>query len=354
MKSCNYIALVVLLALNIDVLSAQVVIDSDDMPQVDDIFSFAFTSLPIGADASLTGENFIWDYSALSPEINQADTFIAVEDTPFLFQFFFNNAFLFPDHNADYALGEIDVDFGLITLSDTYSYFKSDSEGLRNVGFGANVNGIPSSVRNVPVDWIYEFPMEFGDSHSSYSEAELEVPTVGYYFRTQQRDVEVEGWGTLILPDGEYEVLKVKTILNGQDSIYLDLLEQGLTIPRPEEVRYQWLTPGEIQPILEVSQQLGFGAVVRYKASSPSTVLESESIDLRVYPNPTSEFLNLKSGQKGIDAYSIFDSNGRLVMKKRMNDSLEDQIVVRNFARGEYFILLDVDGRSYYSSFFKN
>jgi len=336
--------------------AAQVTIDESDMPVAGDLFYFTTTSgLPDGVDPSIAGEGMIWDFSGISPQFNDIDTFLAVIQTPFPYQFFFNNQFFYPNHKADYAKKEMDLDLGLVSITNSFSYFKSDEQGLRNVGFGANVNGIPSSVRNLPIDWVYEFPLQYEDVSSSYSESEIEIPGLGYYHRTQDRLVEVEGWGTVILPDSSYEVLKVKMILNGLDSIYIDAFETGFSFPRPEETVYQWISPGEIEPVLQVSQQSGFGAVVRYKYSAPSSLPEARQMNINVYPNPANDFINVRRGQEPLNSFAIYDASGREVIRKRTNEVLqEEEIPVHSFSPGEYFMLLDVGGVSYYTSFFKN
>src|SRR6185369_9997600 len=78
------------------------------------------------------------------------------------------------------------------------------------------------------------------------------IPNFGYYRKQQTRTNEVDGWGTLITPFGTFNTLRVKSTLNITDSIYLDTLGFGLTIPRQTIVEYKWLAPGKKIPVLEV------------------------------------------------------------------------------------------------------
>ncbi|NNC83741.1 MAG: T9SS type A sorting domain-containing protein [Flavobacteriales bacterium] len=333
-------------------LVAQVTMDASDMPSAGEQFPFAFSD-PVANDASLTGAGILWDYSDLNSTATGVDSFITVGETPFLFQFFFNNPILYPDHDADYARNDVDLDLGFISISDTYSYFKNDSEGLRNVGFGANVNGIPSSVRNIPPDWIYQFPLDYGDSHTSSSVSDLEIPGLGSYHRQVEREVSVEGWGTLLMPEGSYDVLKVRMIVNSIDSIYVESTQQGFAIPTPEQTIYQWLSPGVIQPLLEITQS-GFGETIRYRNAAPVGLEGSLAEYITVYPNPTRDYLVLHSKAQAIDGYAVFDSNGRSIIRRTTYGRYREELMVRNLARGEYFVLLQVGGNSYCSFFFKD
>lgn len=336
-------------------MHAQIIITENDMPNAGDMIPFTITTaLPDGLDPSLTGEGMIWDYSELAPGFDGVDTFYTVGQTPFLFQFFFNNGLLFPDHQADHARKEMSVNLGLVNITNAYSYFKNDSEGYRNVGFGANVNGLPSSVRNEPIDWIYEFPLAFGNESSSPSASELEIPTLGYYNHEQEREVLVEGWGTLILPGGSYEVLKVKMIVNATDSVYIESLGTGFPFVQPEETIYQWLAIGQGEPLLQISQQVGFGYTIRYRYDAAVSLEEVDDIEFNIYPNPATDRITVKSAEQSVTRYVILDTNGHLVSQRSLDENeLEIDIPVQNLSKGTYVLMLEVEGTLYYSTFCK-
>lgn len=338
-----------------DRLCSQIVIDENDMPMTGDMIPFSVTTiLPDGVDPALTGEDVVWDYSLLSPGVNSVDTFYTVEQTPFIFQFFFNNGFLYPDHQADHARKEMSVNLGLVNITDAYSYFKSDEEGYRNVGFGANVNGIPSSVRNVPIDWIYEFPLEYLDESVSPSASELEIPTIGYYSHDQVREVMVEGWGTLILSDQSYEVLKVKMIVNATDSVYIESLETGFPVVQPEQTIYQWLAIGEGEPLLQISQQVGFGYTVRFRYDDAVSLDEAEDISMSIFPNPSTNQLNVNLGAHILRSYSLFNAAGNLVGQREVKKGNGIvPIPIHSLASGQYVLLIQLEEGSYYSTFIK-
>ncbi len=337
-------------------LFAQISIDADDMPSAGDMIPFTVTAaLPDGIDPAQTGESFVWDYSQLSPVFNGVDTFYTVGQTPILFQFFFNNGFLFPEHQADLARKEMSLNLGLVDITNAYSYIKNDEEGYRNVGFGANVNGIPSSVRNIPIDWVYEFPLEYLNESVSPSASELAIPTLGFYHHEQVREVMVEGWGTLILPNESYEVLKVKMIVNATDSIYIEAFDTGIPFVKPEETIYQWLAIGQGEPLLQISQQVGFGYTIKYRYDDAVALEENEELALDIYPNPTSDVLWVRSKESILSSYAIFNATGAAVHEERGTAQTKElSIPIHNLEPGLYYLLLTTpEQETYYSSFFK-
>ena len=164
----------------------------------------------------------------------------------------------------------------------------------------------------------------------------------------------VEGWGTLILPSQSYEVLKVKMIVNATDSVYIEAIETGFPIVQPEETIYQWLALDEGVPLLQISQQVGFGYTVRYRFDDAVALEEIEDIDFTIYPNPSSERLTVKSQDHQVTRYSILNAHGNLYANESVPNAVSDlEIPIQDMASGTYLLLLEVEGRTYYSTFFK-
>jgi len=323
-------------------LTAQISIDHNDMPNAGEHFNFreAFL-LPAGADESLTGEGITWDYSALNLGIANVDSFFTVSSAPLAYQFFFNNSFLYPAYKADYTRRTGDIDFGLVSLTNTVVFYKNNAQGLRNVGYGAQINGIPTSVQNDPIDYIYEFPLDYQDSFDGHSESEISVPTFGYFHHVQDRQTIVEGYGTLILPDASYEVLKVKVILNTTDSVYIDQFGTGFNLVNPEETIYQWIAAEHIEPVLEISQQLGFGHTIRYQSSILSAVNERQEISFELYPVPSSDLLNIRFKETGDYRLRLYDIQGRLIQERISRGDALEELDVNLLGTGGYYLQVE-------------
>lgn len=290
----------------------QITITAPDMPQTNHSY-FSQTVLDfITIDLNQTGANTTWDYSTL---IGVAlDTLYAapVSSTPLAYQFFFNNVFLYPAYVANYAVPADDIGATGVSLSDRYEYFKTDTTGHKIVGFGANVQSLPTSVRYTVIDDLYHFPMAFGDAIISNGEYLLSVPTFGAYGQWITRTQNVDGWGTVITPGGTYDCLRVKTILEQTDTIYADFVGFGSTFDRPTDTIFDWITNGEGIPILTVtSGNLGITSA-KFKIGETNGFMEESSMPIKLYPNPTSEIIYLETDRAG--SLTIYDLSGNLIM----------------------------------------
>jgi len=67
-------------------LFAQITIDNGDMPSNGDTIRTS-TSFDIGSyDYTTTGPNFSWDFSSLISFNQQVDTFVSIQETPWIYQ----------------------------------------------------------------------------------------------------------------------------------------------------------------------------------------------------------------------------------------------------------------------------
>lgn len=284
------------------------------MPSAGDTMRYSTTAAQ-GIDLVTTGAGVIWDMGQLVPQAAGADTAVTVGSTPLLYQFYFNNQFLYPQHRADHA--QKGPSFGAqgLQVTDVYEYFKNSSDGFRNVGFGASINGVPSSVRRIPIDRIYEFPMNFGDVNNSPSFFELTVPTLLYYSQSQQRDNVVDGWGTLYLPADTFQVLRVKSVLQRHDSVYVDQFGTGFGFDQPETIEYKWVAAGMDAPVLVVTTVGGTATTARfhYDPIIITALPEHSNFVPTVYPNPVSDHLTISLPAKSIGTAVIIDASGKIV-----------------------------------------
>jgi hypothetical protein len=341
----------------------QITITNADMPSANDTFRLSTTINAQGLDPVLTGANFSWDFSTLVPDSQRVDTFFSVSSTPFLYQVSFNNPFS-PNYLANYAKRGVEISFPpTATLSEVFNYTKNFSGGLNNVGFGANINGLPASVKNDPIDKEYVFPLNYTNgatSLTSLSEFEITVPALGHYGQDMERNTTVDGWGSLVLPNGTYDVLRVKSVLTKIDTAYLDLLSLGQTIPRPEEIEYKWLAAGTGAPILKIITNAGIVSQIEYQDDYVAPVSVKEQAKLNnvvVFPNPTKYHLV-------IDYSSRIAGNLKVILKDVLGKS--SGVVYQNYSPkgtnkiivnlaqhsikpGIYFLELTVDGNAYYT-----
>ena len=310
------------------VLSAQITIGAPDMPSAGDTMRYQNTTLP-SFDGADTGPGHAWHFEALLPNGEAADTAVTVGSTPFLYQFYFNNALFYPDWDADYALRGTSIDLQGVQLSDVYDYYKKGSTGFRNVGFGATINGVPASVQRNPIDRIYQFPLNYGDMDSGESNFLVAIPTLGAFGQQQTRTNEVDGWGTLYLPADTFEVLRVKSVLQRTDTIYIDQFGFGFALPEPETIEYKWLAAGMDQPVLQVNTLGGTPTVVRFvyhpinisTEVADRTTFEAPS----VFPNPASD--HVRVAVVGIGTIELVDVQGRTLRTVTFGSAVREVVL---------------------------
>lgn len=229
-------------------LSAQILIDQDDMPNVDDTLRYSATYNLAGIDYTETGQNHVWDFSGIgSFQAQKADTFVHVWSTPPIYQI----VFLYPFVST---LASPGADFTLIPgfeLTEVYTYFKETSDQFREVGSAFTVNNIPLPFQYDDPDVIYNLPVQFGDIDSCESSFGVTIPGLGHYSRVKKRKNVVDGWGEITTPYGTFQALRMKTEIIQHDSIYVEDLGFGFPI-HSETTEYKWLVNGIGRPLLKV------------------------------------------------------------------------------------------------------
>jgi len=323
--------------------AAQITIGPNDMPSAGDTVRYVNT-VADGVDLDLTGPGVVWDLSWLEPGAEGADTVVGVSSTPALYQFFFNNPFIYPEHDADIAMRGQAFSFQQLNVSNVFEYFKRDASGYRNVGFGANVSGVPTSVRRIPVDRIHAFPLNFGDTDQSFSSFSLDVPSLFSFTQDQLRTNTVDGWGTLYLPADTFEVLRVRSVLQRDDSVFIAQFGQGFAFPEPETVEYKWIANGMDEPVLLITTVGGQISEARFHYSPneiQTGVAAMDRVDVGLYPNPATGTVRLRLAGDEAGEVSVVDAQGRRVIAaQRIPTAGDVALDVSGLAPGRYQVVV--------------
>ena len=156
---------------------------------------------------------------------------------------------------------------------------------------------------------MYQFPMTMGTSFTDNA-----VATIDQFgditLRTVTTDGEVDGYGTLITPEGTYtDVLRVhlfKTIVDD---------EQGSISTTTQDI-YMWLKAGIYHELANVqitySDGEAWGTSYYTGANTVGLAENTSETPLVLFPNPAQDIVSLKFDSK-IDNIEVFDMNGRSI-----------------------------------------
>ena len=310
--------------------SAQIVVNEGDLPAGGNAYTFQnFTPDPF-LNLESSGPGQVWDFS----DLDLIDsTVVDVQDigsASFFASLVFNSP-LDPTHQADHFYPFLNLpdlgDAGLpIDIDQINGFHQLDGEMYTQVGLSVVVQGNELPVAFSDVDEVHPVPVTIDMQHSSTASYVVEVPFTLTYAVDQTRDAVVDGYGTLLLPDGtSHEVLRMVSTVSSSDSAYINALEQGLAFER-NTVTYSWLGNGGM-PYLEIATTLGFPAVARYQGSAPytepvdtSTSSTNEAPRLvsewRVAPNPAESGRPIRiQGVSGTDTWTLMDAMGHVMFR---------------------------------------
>lgn len=328
-------------------LSAQIIITTSDMPLLNDTVRLSIQNGVQGFDPALTGANYTWNFSGLQADMQRVDEYQSVSSTPFAYQLYFNNQIMYPNHKASYAVAAPQGmgGFQQFQIEDVYNYFKNSSQEYAQVGFGATINGVPSSVQYTPVDVQYTFPLDYLDTDSSYYVWGLSIPGVGYMGQFIMREDTVDGWGELTTPFGTFNTLRVKSVIHRTDT--LNFNNFGFKIPRPVETEYKWLATNGKVPVLALVKT---GPVVNATYRDIFRNVTQLGIDQNIFidhvilfPNPASDFVltefhSFYSGEVEIGVYSLLGEELINIHETLHTGSNKIIIPLKNISCGMYLL----------------
>jgi hypothetical protein len=346
----NYIILFII-SMSFIQLSAQPVINKDDMPAAGDTIRLSISNNANGIDYALTGTNYLWDFSSLNEQSQRVDTFVSVSTCPLVYQADFT--YLADSaHKASFAQPQPDITtLPNVQFTEVYNFFRVSDYTYTQVGQGAKINAVPTPIRYNDPDLLYTFPLTYGVTDSSQYEYHLNITGLGYYGETKKRVNIVDGWGTLITPYDTLLCIRVFSTSYIHDTIFADTLGFGFAQDRTEK-EYKWLTDTIGLPALRVIKSGGGGNVsLEYKHEFiPSGANTNEYpytlTFLSMYPNPADVsskiyFALSKSSEVNID---IMDATGRIVFTLPDNNfpegfsSVDIGKNISSLSKGFYFL----------------
>ncbi len=306
--------------------SAQITIDNTDMPALNDSFRISLSATIGTQDPTVTDTNYFWDFSDLSATSQRVDRYVGVATTPIGYQLFFNNGITYPAHFSSYAVAGQDFSLGTVAVEKVFNFYKNSSAEYSHTGFGAEIQGLPASVRNVPVDRLYAFPLNYLNTDSGYTEYGITVPGLGYYGQSYYRIDTVDGWGTVKTPFGTYTALRVKSTVTRTDTTYITTLGNGFSVARQPEVEYKWLAKGMGIPVMTIIDRQGAYEIAYLDSvrAVPQVAIEEQVNpiqEFKVYPNPAKDMVmaQFKLSNRVPISIRMYDILGKTILDRNLN-----------------------------------
>ena len=365
MKQHKYTFIISMLMLAAAWLPAQIIVTNATFPDAGDTLKTATDLSPEGIVMTASGGPQVWDFSSLTPSTRTETVFrLAVEGSAYA---------NFP--GAD-----------LVTISDVGAevyYSKSNSTfailGITGEGLGGGFP-IEADFKYNPPYVERNAPLSFFDVDNFTSNATVSLPTsaipseifdslgisTGLFDSIRirldfHRILVAEGYGSLTIPGGTYEVLRQKETIYTSTGIdvhtilgWIDigvLLGGSFAFPTDTTITFNFISNTEKEPIAVVTvDSTGFNAVqVEYKDNGlPSAInpVTGETISVIISPNPAIDevTIELQNTLPGIYTLRLYDINGQLLMMKPFASSRE-VISLESFSEGMYlYHILDAKG----------
>ena len=311
-------------------LISQIVINHEHLPDEGDSLISFVAELQGDIDISATGENFVWDFSdnVVATGQNAPIECASLSNLSFFNLFFFQNPVV-PDYFSDFGIG-VDAfevpDFG-ITVEDAYQIYKNSGGVYAITGQVATINSIPVSAKFEDRDVIYDLPLSYGVSGNSDSELQFDVPTVLSYQTQQTRSYECDGWGTLQMCGQSFDVLRVRTVQNGVDTITASFFPVPFGIERPETITYEWLSTSYKVPVLSIAtadfQTTVNVAPVCLVLGNERSVVTNRTV--QIYPLPASDVFWV-DGLDESKPYVLLNSAGLIVRRDVLHPGIPADI----------------------------
>lgn len=304
---------------------AQITLTSADLTHSGDLYTVSTGSSFTGMDATLTGANYIWDYSQLGYVSQTTDTIFDESATGNLLSLYYIDSQFNPNRSNQARHGN-SFSAGTVNVSGVWDFYYNSNASFNEPGFGAVVNGAPLPILYTSRDIIYNFPLTYNSTNTCNYGYTIDLTAiVGLYYRVQRtRTNEVDGWGTVTTPYGTFDALRVKSTVMETDSFYLDTLGVGFATPPITTIEYKWMSPGKGIPVLQINTQVG-GIVssITYRDTVNTTSVESHTLKSEpvIFPNPSNNdvYAKVDMNQSGIYKFDIYSIDGRLISSRKIS-----------------------------------
>ncbi|HOE39136.1 MAG TPA: T9SS type A sorting domain-containing protein [Bacteroidales bacterium] len=204
---------------------------------------------------------------------------------------------------------------------------------------------------------LVSFPLSLGDTYTCNFAGSGVVYSgnMDWILKNGLVDAEVDGYGTMLLPDGTIHenVYRVKIVHSFESS----LIMYGSELPLPNSLAniYYWFSEYYTMPIVAYSQaNTNFSDTTTFYFQSKNYIvkaIEQSNFNFDFFPNPAQNYLELNNIPDN-SFIEIYDMHGKLLYNNELN---KNKIYIANFKSGLYIIIAKNQGKIIWTGkFIKN
>jgi len=229
-----------------------------------------------------------------------------------------------------------------------------NSSSLSIIGQTANVAGTDIVVDVNPVELVINFPANYNDSYSNSSTAFGEFEYTAQagvdsarIKSVKDKQVEIDAWGSLVIPFGTFNVIRVKESIVQYDTVDAHLTGFPPIVPpswtnvqvdETHTTHFSYWANGIGFPVMEADSIHATGEVnVTWLLQAPEVSIKEQvvSSNSMVYPNPAKDMVTIKLSQNSLAVIEVTDVLGKQV-KMLSNQKIASTLNVADLTEGIY------------------
>jgi hypothetical protein len=186
-------------------------------------------------DYATTGANHVWDFSTMVPQSQRSLItrpssqisgtsillFGSFASTPYKATYF--------NSTTDLPLDQVSA-FLPISIDEFNAFTKKTTSAITSIGYELVSSGQGIGFHSDTIETRYALPMTYGNNYESHGYTNMDLnPIYDAKWRQHRHRVSnVDGWGTVKTPFGQFDALRIHHVISELDSIYVSVQGFGL------------------------------------------------------------------------------------------------------------------------------
>ena len=250
----KYIYTFLIISALIGKVEGQITLQSTDMPALGDTLRYSTSASDVTTLIGQSGASQSWDATGLVPDFQDIAHFKSALNISILYAASFSG--------SSYGTEGASLNLQLVQGTDGYNFYKNGTGGFIQNGRGISLQGLPLS--QTWNDTVLRFPLNYGDKDSNHFMSNEVNAILATMVHVGKRVNEVDGWGTLMTPNGTINCLRVKSTIRTVDTLKITQIPFPIPIPQ-NTIEYKWYAKSRKIPVLEIDVTTGTNASTTIK-----------------------------------------------------------------------------------------